>query len=81
MFATIACIIENKPAAELTLDAITTILIDAEALMALSNYQVGTNLNIASTTSQALAAVTRRHGKRQGGDGYRGQKPYKRPSN
>jgi len=71
-FATIAGIIENKPAAELTLDAVTTTLIDAEASMALRNDQVGTNLNIAGTTSQALAATTRHHRKRRGGDGYRG---------
>jgi len=71
-FATIASIIENKHDAELTLDAVTTKLIDAEAAMAFCNDQVGTNLNIASTTSQALAAVTCRYGKRRGGDGYRG---------
>jgi len=80
-FATIASIIENKPAAELTLDAITTTLIDAEASMALRNDQVGTNLNIAGTTSQALAATTRHHRKRRGGDGYRGRKAYERSSN
>jgi len=80
-FATIAGIIENKPAAELTLDAITTTLIDAEASMAHRNDQVGTNLNITSTTSQALAVVTCRHGKRRGGVSYRGRKPYERPSN
>jgi len=65
MFATIASIIENKPAAELTWDAITTTLIDAEALMALHNDQDGTNLNIAGTPSQVLAATTCHHSKRQ----------------
>jgi len=80
-FATIAGIIENKPAAELTLDAVTTTLIDAEASLALRNDQVGTNLNIAGTTSQALAATTRHHRKRRGGDVYRGRKPYERSSN
>jgi len=62
-FATIAGIIENKPAAELTLDAVTTTLIDAEASMTLRNDKVGSNLNIAGTTTQALAATTRHHGK------------------
>jgi len=79
-FATIAGIIENKSAAELTLDAVTTTLIDAEAAMALRNDQVGSNLKIAGTTTQALAALTRHCG-RQGGHGsYRGWKHYKRPS-
>ena len=78
-FATIASIIENKPAAELTLDAVATTLIDAEASMALRNDQVGTNLNIAGTTSQALAATTHHHGKRRGVSGRRGRKPYERP--
>jgi len=65
-FATITGIIENKPAAELTLDAVTTTLIDAEASMALRNDQVGSNLNITGTTTQALAAMTRHRGKRGG---------------
>jgi len=79
-FATIAGIIENKPAAELTLDAVTTILIDAEASMALRNDQVGSNLNIAGTTTQALAAMTQHRGRRGGHSSYRGWKPYERPS-
>jgi len=77
-FATIAGIIGNKPAAELTLDVVTTTLIDAEASMALRNDQAGTNLNIAGTTSQALAAMTHHHGKRRGVSGHRGRKPYER---
>jgi hypothetical protein len=80
MFATIAGIIENKPAAELTLDAVTTTLIDAEASIALRNDQVGTNLNVAGTTTQALAATTRYRGKRRGRGGYADRKPYGRPS-
>jgi len=80
-FATIAGIIENKPAAELTLDAVTTTLIDAEASMALRNDQVGSNLNIAgTTTTQALAAMTRHRGKRGGHGSYKGWKPSERPS-
>jgi len=78
-FATIAGIIKNKPAAELTLDAVTTTLIDAEASMALRNDKVGSNLNIAGTATQALAASTCHHGKRRGVSGHRGRKPYERP--
>jgi len=78
-FATIAGIIENKPAAELTLDAATTTLIDAEASTALRNDKVGSNLNIAGTTTQALAATTRHRGKRRGVSGHRGRKPFERP--
>jgi hypothetical protein len=78
-FATIAGIIENKPAAELTLDAVPTTLIDAEASIAHRNDQVGSNLNIAGTTSQALAATTGHHGNRRGGTSYSGRKPYERP--
>jgi len=80
-FAAIAGIIENKPAAELTLDAVTTTFIDAKASMVFRNDQVGTNLNIAGTTSQALAATTRRHGKRRGCNRHRGWKPYARLGN
>jgi len=78
IFATIAGIIENKPAAELTLDAITKTLIDVEASMALHNDKLGLNLNIAGTTTQALAATTRHHGKQWGVSGRRGLKPYER---
>jgi len=77
MFATIAGIIENQPASELTLDAITTMLIDVEALVVLRNDQDGTNLNITGTHSQVLATTTRHHGKRQGVSSHRGRKPYK----
>jgi len=78
-FATIAGIIENKPEAELTLDAVTTTLIDAKASMALCNDKVGSNLNIGGTATQGLAATTRHHGKRRGVSGHRDRKPYKRP--
>jgi hypothetical protein len=78
--ATIAGIIENQPAAELALDAVTTTLMDAEASMALRNDQVGTNLNVAGTTAQALAATTRFRGKRRGRGGYGDRKPYGRPT-
>ena len=76
MFATIAGIIENKPAAELTLDAVTTTLIDDKASMALRNDKVGSKLNIAGTTTQALAATIRHRSKRRGHGSYRGRKPY-----
>jgi len=49
--------------AEHTLDAVTTALIDVKALMALCNDQVSLYLNIARTTTQALAAMTRHDGK------------------
>jgi len=54
-------------------------VIDTEASMALRNDQVSTNLNITSTTTQALAATTCHHGKRRGVSGHRGRKPYERP--
>jgi len=79
-FATIAGIIENKPAAELTLDAVTTTLIDAEASMALRSDRVGSGLGVAGTTTQALAATTRHRGKRRGHGSYGGRKPYEIPS-
>jgi len=47
--------------------------------MALRNDKVGSTLNIAGTTMQALAAITHHHGKRRGVSGHRGRKPYERP--
>ena len=62
------------------MDALTAALIEEETLLARRNDQVGSNLNIASTTSQALAARAR-HGKRRGYGGYGNRQPYGRPSN
>jgi len=61
-------------------DAVTVALIEEETSLARKNDQVGSNLNIAGTTRQALAARTQ-HGERRGYGGYGNRKPYRRPSN
>jgi len=50
-------------------DAVTAARIEEETSLARRNDQVGSNLNIAGTTRQALAAIAR-HGKRRGYGGY-----------
>jgi len=79
-FTAFVGITKNKHAAELTLDAFTTTLIDTEASMALRNDKLGSNLNIAGTTTQAPAVTTRHRGKRRGHGSCGGRKPYERPS-
>ena len=53
-------ILEIKPADQLTVDTVTTALVGAENTIALSNTEVGSNTNNASTliTGNALAAGT-----------------------
>ena len=62
------------------MNAVTVALIEEETSFARRNDQVGSNLNIAGTKRQALAARTR-HGKRRGYGGYGNRKPYGRSSN
>jgi len=73
-------VLKNKPSEEQTVDAVTAALIEEETSLALRSDQVGSNLNIAGTTRQALAARTQ-HGTRRGYGGYGNRKPYGRPSN
>ena len=61
------------------MDAATEALIEEEKSLPRRNDQVGSNLNIAGTTRQALAARTQ-HGKRRGYGGYGNRKPYGGPS-
>ena len=84
-FANIAGIIENKPAAELTLNAVTTSLVNAETSMTLRNAQVGSNTNTASTIidGNALATTVRsgsinqgNRGQNSGRGGHRRWQPY-----
>jgi len=79
-FAITIGVLKNKPSDEQTVDAVTAALIEEETSLAQRNDQVGSNLNIAGTTRQALAARTQ-HGKQRGYGGYRNRKPYGRPSN
>jgi hypothetical protein len=79
-FAITVGVLKNKPSEEQTVDAVTAALIEEETSLARRNDQVGSNLNIAGTTRQALAARTQ-HGKRRGYGGYGNRKPYGRPSN
>jgi len=79
-FAITVGVLKNKPSEEQTADAVTAALIEEETSLARRNDQVGSNLNIAGTTRQALAARTQ-HGKRRGYGGYGNRKPCGRPSN
>jgi len=76
-FAITVGVLKNKPPEEQSVDAVTAALIEEETSLARRTDQVGSNLNIAGNTRQALAARAR-HGKRRG---YGNRKPYGRPSN
>jgi len=79
-FGITVSVLKNKPPEEQSVDAVTAALIEEETSLARRTDQVGSNLNIAGTTRQALAARAR-HGKRRGYGGYGNRKPYGRPCN
>jgi len=55
-FANIVDILQNQPIEELTLNSISTILIEHETARALYNTMTGSNLNLAGISSNALSA-------------------------
>ena len=78
-FAITVGVLKKKPSEEQTVDAVTAALIQEETPLARRNDQVGSNLNVAGTTTQALAATAHHRGKRRGGSSYGDRKPYERP--
>jgi len=79
-FDIIVGVLNNKPSEAQTVDAAPAALIEEGTSLARMNDQLGSILNTAGTTRQALAARTQ-HGKRRGYGGYGNRKPYGRPSN
>jgi len=55
-FTNIGEILKNRPIEELTLNSVSTILIEHETTRALRNASIGSHPNLAETSSNALTA-------------------------